>query len=146
MSHFFSGAAAVVLALCLFFQPLPVHAAARLQETKDTVVIVIDPGHGGSNLGTIENGHEEKSMTMVTAQAMYDELCLYDNVEVYLTHSADEDMSLADRAAFAAEKNADFLFSIHYNASENHELFGASFGHLSLLPTTATVISSAASF
>ena len=125
MSHFFFGAAAVALALCLFFQPLPVHAAARLQETKDTVVIVIDPGHGGSNLGTIENGHEEKSMTMVTAQAMYDELCLYDNVEVYLTHSADEDMSLADRAAFAAEKNADFLFSIHYNASENHELFGA---------------------
>ena len=75
MSHFFCRAAAVVLAFCLLFPALPVNAAARLQETKDTVVIVIDPGHGGSNLGTIENGHEEKSMTMITAQAMYDELC-----------------------------------------------------------------------
>lgn len=97
----------------------------RLQDTGEKLVIVIDPGHGGDNLGTTENSHEEKSMTMVTAKAMYEELSLYDNVEVYLTHTEDIKMSLAERAEYAYSLDADFLFSIHYNASEYHELFGA---------------------
>ena len=64
-------------------------------------------------------------MTMTTARAMYEELSLYDNVEVYLTHTEDVDMTLEERAEFAKNVNADFLFSIHYNASEYHELFGS---------------------
>lgn len=105
--------------------PLNVQAADRVQPVQDTVVIVIDPGHGGENEGTIENGFQEKSMTMVTAQAMYEELCQYDNVEVYMTHTEDVDMTLKERAEFAASVNADFLFSIHYNASVDHDLFGS---------------------
>lgn len=108
-----------------FYSSLPLQAANRVQQTDDTVVIVIDPGHGGENQGTIENGFLEKSMTMITAQAMYDELCLYDNVEVYLTRTEDVDMDLDVRAAYAASVNADFLFSIHYNASVKHNLFGS---------------------
>lgn len=126
MSHkYFHTILPVLLLVCLLLPPVGVSAADRLQETGEKIVIVIDPGHGGENRGTIENNHEEKAMTMVTAQAMYDELCLYDNVEVYLTRTSDIDMSVEDRAKFAAEKDADFLFSIHYNASENHELFGS---------------------
>lgn len=37
----------------------------------------------------------------------------------------DTKLSLAERAAFAKAVEADFLFSIHYNASEEHELFGS---------------------
>lgn len=104
---------------------LKVQAAARLQPVEDPVVIVIDPGHGGENEGTIENGFQEKSMTMTTAMAMYEELRQYDNVEVYLTRTEDQDMSLKERAEFAAAVQADFLFSIHYNASVEHDLFGS---------------------
>lgn len=111
--------------LSVFLMPKEVLAAERLQETDGKTVIVIDPGHGGENRGTIENNHEEKYMTMTTALAMYEELLLYDDVEVYLTHTDDADMSLKERAAFARSVDADFLFSIHYNASENHELFGS---------------------
>ncbi|MDE6641041.1 MAG: N-acetylmuramoyl-L-alanine amidase [Acetatifactor sp.] len=54
-------------------------AAGRLQSTDGNPVIVIDPGHGGENLGTQEGGiWDEKYMNMVTAQALYDELSLYD--------------------------------------------------------------------
>lgn len=113
-----------VILFCAAMNPIHAFAAGRLQETGESPIIVIDPGHGGENRGTIENNHEEKSMTMITAQAMYDELCLYDNVEVYLTRTDDRDLSLKERAQYAADKNADFLFSLHYNASENHELFG----------------------
>lgn len=107
--------------------PLRVHAADRLQDIPDDrpIIIVIDPGHGGKNLGTVEGGQDEKYMTMTTAMAMYQELCLYDNVEVYLTRTEDKDMIIKDRAEFAKSVNADFLFSIHYNASEEHALFGA---------------------
>jgi len=116
----------------LFFAVLllagePVQAASRLQEVpaKDKVVIVIDPGHGGNNLGTTQNNHTEKFMTMTTALAMYEELLLYDNVEVYLTRTDDRSMTLKARAEFASQVNADFLFSVHYNASETHESYGA---------------------
>lgn len=116
---------------------LSVHGAARVQETGDELVIVIDPGHGGKNEGTTENGFLEKSMTMITAQAMYEELLQYDDVQVYLTRTEDVDMSLKERAQFAAEVNADFLFSIHYNASANHTLFGSEVWIPSMPPLNA---------
>ena len=123
-----AGFFTLMTTLLIFLLPIqPVQAAERLQDVGDKVVIVIDPGHGGENLGTTENGHEEKLMTMTTALAMYEELLLYDDVEVYLTRTEDveKDIKLEDRAAFAASVEADFLFSIHYNASENHDFFGS---------------------
>lgn len=95
----------------------------RVQADKPCV-IVIDPGHGGENLGANPKGIEEKNLNMVVALAMYEELLQYDNVEVYLTHTEDVDMSLRQRAQFAADKNADFLFCLHFNMSPKHNLFG----------------------
>ena len=126
--HFFRRAvfpAVLVLAVSGLLYAGTVQAAPRIQETGERTVIVIDPGHGGENRGTIENGHEEKYMTMTTALAMYEELLLYEDVDVYLTHREDADMSLKERAEFAKSVNADFMFSIHYNASASHELFGS---------------------
>ena len=95
---------------CFFCSSLEAAAAPRAQETGERVTIVIDPGHGGENEGTLEGIVQEKKMTMVTAMAMYEELLKYDNVDVYLTHTEDVNLSLADRAQFAEERNADFLF------------------------------------
>ncbi|MDE7285868.1 MAG: N-acetylmuramoyl-L-alanine amidase, partial [Lachnospiraceae bacterium] len=89
------------------------------------LVIVIDPGHGGENLGAEYDGYTEKDMTLIVARAMKEELEKYDGVTVYLTHETDQDMSIKDRAAFAGEKNADFLFCLHFNSSIEHNLFGA---------------------
>ncbi len=116
-----------IILLCSVFlsSQVSAQAAVRVQETGEKLVIVIDPGHGGENLGTIENGFLEKEMTLLTAQAMYDELSLYDNVEVYMTRTEDVDLTLKERAEYAASVNADFLFSIHYNASVEHNLFGS---------------------
>lgn len=108
--------------LCSF----QVNAATRLQQWKNEIpVIVIDPGHGGDNEGTTENNHLEKDMTLLTALSMYEELSKYDELKVYLTRSDDVDMSLKERARFASDVNADFLISLHYNASVEHDLFGA---------------------
>ena len=114
-----------LVVLFIFLNSLHLQAAPLAQEVLDKTVIVIDPGHGGENEGTTENGVLEKSMNMITALAMYEELCLYDDIEVHMTHTEDIDMSLKERAEFAAGVDADFLFSIHYNASVDHDLFGS---------------------
>ena len=115
-----------VFALFFRFCYLPVSAAPRAQAVDDNVVIVIDPGHGGENRGADEYGEPiEKDMTLVTALAMRDELSKYDNVTVFLTRTDDRDMELEERAQFAQDVGADFLFSLHYNACESHKRFGS---------------------
>lgn len=88
-------------------------------------VIVLDPGHGGENLGGEYGNFTEKNITPIVANAMKEQLEKYDDVTVYLTHEQDVDMSLKERADFAQSVHADFLFCLHFNLSVNHNLFGA---------------------
>lgn len=92
---------------------------------EDTLRIVIDPGHGGENLGGEYEDYTEKEMTMVVADAMKKELEKYEGVTVYLTRNGDQELSLEERCEFAADVDADFLFCLHFNLSEHHTLFGA---------------------
>lgn len=95
-------------------------------EPQEEIVIVIDPGHGGSQKGAEYNGLMEKDINMVVAQTMADKLANYDNVKVYLTHDSPEDeMSIKERVGFADKVNADYFFCIHFNASGNHNFYGA---------------------
>lgn len=109
----------LMTAVCLWL-----FARTSLAE-EETLVIVIDPGHGGKNLGAQYDGFVEKEMTMAAARAMKEELETYENVVVYLTHETDTDMSIKARARFADEKNANFLFCLHFNSSEDHIFYGA---------------------
>lgn len=91
----------------------------------DPVVVVIDPGHGGENLGGEYEDYTEKEMTIVVANAMKEELEKYEGIEVYLTRNGDQELDLEERCEFAKSVNADFLFCLHFNLSEYHTLFGA---------------------
>lgn len=114
----------ICVLLCLMPFKIKAEASGRVQPVDGIVTVVIDPGHGGSNPGT-ESGHTiEKEMTLITAQAMYDELIKFENVQVYMTRTKDMELDLDERAEYAESVGADFLFSIHYNASENHTMYG----------------------
>lgn len=106
--------------LAVFFWLVP-----SLCARAENLVIVIDPGHGGKNEGALYDGYTEKEMTLIVARAMKEELEKYESVEVWLTRETDVDMKIIDRAAFAAEKNADFLFCLHFNTSESRSYYGA---------------------
>lgn len=98
-----------------------VHAAAA----ESNIVVVIDPGHGGSNIGGQIPGLDEKNATLITALAMKEELEKYEGITVYLTRYGDEELSLAERPQIAAAVNADFFFSLHYNKAVPSRLYGA---------------------
>lgn len=118
------NAVAFILCVVLAAVPLSVLSAFRTNAA-EPIVVVIDPGHGGKNLGTDYLPIPEKTYTMTVALHMKEQLEKYQNVQVYLTHTEDIDMSLKERAEFASEVDADFLFSLHFNMSLSHALYGS---------------------
>ena len=91
----------------------------------ENFVIVIDPGHGGSNEGLNYDGFLEKDMNLVTAKAMQELLQQYDHTEVYITNPDKKDMTLKERAEYAKSVEADVMVSLHFNMSENHTMYGS---------------------
>ena len=89
-------------------------------------IIVMDPGHGGEALGGQTEEYIEQEINLITAKSMYERLSQYEGVTVYLTHDeiGEVDISRTDRAKIAFEYDADYLFSLHYNMSANHNLYG----------------------
>lgn len=112
--RFAAAAAALTLSLSIVCgSALPAEARAASGNT----VIVIDPGHGGEEMGAAYAPYGEKSLTLYVSQLIMNELMLYDNVDVYTTRSGDYDVSIAQRVNYAQSVNADLLYSVHFNAS-----------------------------
>jgi N-acetylmuramoyl-L-alanine amidase len=80
-------------------------------------IIVIDPGHGGSNTGThsVLDGHFEKEFTLDWAKRLKP-LLETNGWTVFLTRTNDTDVSLAERVAFAESHHADLFVSLHFNS------------------------------
>ncbi len=90
-------------------------------------VVVLDPGHGGTNDGCRSGagGVHEKELTLDLARALQTRLReLLPHSEVILTRDRDITMTLADRVAFANEAGADLFLSIHANASADGRQLG----------------------
>ena len=116
---------AMFLSVAVFAGTIAFSEEEKTAYAAKPVVVVIDPGHGGENLGTDYLPIPEKLYTMQVALYMKEELEQYKNVIVYLTHTEDIDMDLDERAEFAKSVNADFLFSLHFNMSISHALYGS---------------------
>ena len=81
------------------------------------VTIVVDPGHGGRDLGTVSNGLQEKDLTLDVAQRLGSLLRDRLGANVIFTRDRDEYISLDRRAEIANNAQADFMISIHANSS-----------------------------
>jgi N-acetylmuramoyl-L-alanine amidase len=80
-------------------------------------IVVLDPGHGGSNLGaTGTTGLHEKQLSLVLAAAVADRLRTR-GITVELTRTTDRTLTLRQRVALAGHARADLFVSIHANAS-----------------------------
>jgi N-acetylmuramoyl-L-alanine amidase len=87
--------------------------------------IVIDPGHGGHDTGTIgPTGLEEKDVVLDVGLKLKKLLELNSGCEVIMTRSDDTFIPLEERTAIANEKSADLFISIHANASRDETARG----------------------
>ncbi len=79
-------------------------------------IVVLDPGHGGSNPGTRGAGLHEKQLTLTIANLVAIKLRA-SGLTVELTRSDDRTLTLRQRVAYANRQAADLFVSIHANAS-----------------------------
>ena len=88
--------------------------------------IVIDPGHGGHDTGTIgPHGLMEKDLCLDVALRLGQEIeGKLPGAEVIYTRKDDTFIPLEQRTAIANEAKADLFISIHANSSHDHEARG----------------------
>ena len=87
--------------------------------------IVIDPGHGGRDVGTVTpEGLYEKDLALDIGLRLKALLTGPGGYDVLMTRSRDASISLRDRASAANEARADLFISIHVNWFEPRTMRG----------------------
>ena len=87
--------------------------------------IVLDPGHGGHDTGTIgPGGLMEKDLVLKLALELKKLLEDKLSAEVVLTRSDDTFISLEERTQIANESQADLFISLHANSSSSRNVSG----------------------
>jgi N-acetylmuramoyl-L-alanine amidase len=87
--------------------------------------IVIDPGHGGHDTGTIgPNGLEEKELVLEVSRRLGTLLQTRLGAEVIFTRRDDTFIPLETRTAIANQEGADLFVSVHANSSHDPDARG----------------------
>ncbi|MCC6988857.1 MAG: N-acetylmuramoyl-L-alanine amidase, partial [Acidobacteria bacterium] len=86
--------------------------------------IVIDPGHGGHDPGTLTSGSSEARLVLDVALRLERLLNKEPGLEVVLTRRTDVFIPLEQRTAIANREGADLFLSIHANASRDPKASG----------------------
>jgi N-acetylmuramoyl-L-alanine amidase len=99
--------------------------AASAQAAPHRPIVVLDPGHGGSNPGATgaSPGLREKHLTLALAQMVAAKLKEHD-IDVVLTRNGDKTLTLRQRVEVADSIPADLFVSIHANASPTRTQHG----------------------
>ncbi|MEE2878239.1 MAG: N-acetylmuramoyl-L-alanine amidase [Pseudomonadota bacterium] len=92
----------------------------------DKYVVVIDPGHGGKDPGALAaSGTKEKSIVLLTSQAIKEVLERSGRYRVHLTRTDDTYVDHEDRVSMARNWGADLFISVHADAAGNSTVSGA---------------------
>jgi N-acetylmuramoyl-L-alanine amidase len=125
-------------------RPLESDPRASIIASRAWQTIVIDPGHGGDDVGVRgAKGIQEKQLTLDIARRLR---ALVENrlgLRVILTREDDRTLGLDDRAAVANNGKANLLISLHVNGSRVPEQSGAEIFHLQLDRESADVVRAA---
>lgn len=110
-----------------------VSSTVKMNRTKSSKVIskglkgktiVIDPGHGGRDSGTIGITNTlEKNITLRTAQILADKL-RNAGANVFLTRDDDRYVSLPSRVSVSKINHADAFISLHYDSIDDQSITG----------------------
>jgi len=98
--------------------PLPRPSVSPVTGFNRPIVLVIDPGHGGGDVGAQgPGGRFEKDVTLALARRLRATALDSLSIQAYLTRDGDTEVPLDERAAIANNFNADIFISLHANGS-----------------------------
>lgn len=107
--------------------PSPPPAADPLPARVDPTApwrVIIDPGHGGRDPGTLGSASYEKDIVLAIGRQLYDELEGLEMFEPHLTRETDVYVDLDARSQFAVDRAGDLFVSIHANAAADERARG----------------------
>lgn len=96
----------------------PIVVEPVIPQKSSSKVIVIDPGHGGSDVGCTRNGLYEKNITLDVSKRTA-ELLKKKGYDVVMTRDTDQTVSLQDRVTISENVSPDIFVSIHVNSSNS---------------------------
>jgi N-acetylmuramoyl-L-alanine amidase len=95
-------------------EPPQIPAPEAVQPSSGKPVVIIDPGHGGVDPGTMSSsGVLEKEVVLAFAKALKAKLEATGRYDIYMTREDDTFLPLRDRVAFAQKKGASLFLSVH---------------------------------
>ena len=114
-------------------QLLPLPGLRQQQDAPGIRTIVIDPGHGGKEVGAVgPNGVMEKDITLTLSRKLAASLAQKVGARIVLTREDDSVVSLDQRTALANQYKADLFLSVHLNAAVVKDAKGSETYFLSL--------------
>jgi N-acetylmuramoyl-L-alanine amidase len=114
---------ALLISLTALFASLICDQAAAQHKN---FIIMLDPGHGGTDAGAVRGRYLEKNLNLeiaLTLGALIEREM--PDVEVLYTRTTDVNVGLADRGERANRAGADLFLSIHTNANDKNSPNGS---------------------
>lgn len=100
--------------------------------------VVIDPGHGGKDPGSVGKTGQEKNINLNVAKKLGKLIeSNHDDVKVIYTRTTDTYVTLQERPNIANQADGDLFISIHTNAAESPQAYGAETFTLGLSKSSA---------
>ena len=128
-----SGAALASQGLTVSLPPAANDRIYAAPQARGRPIVVIDPGHGGSDPGApgVSGEVREKDLTLALARDLRDQLVKRGRVRVVMTREHDRTIELDQRSAVARRLNAAMFVSLHLDSAPNPLARGASVYSLS---------------
>jgi len=103
------------------------HISKTAPQSYRDVVVVIDAGHGGKDVGAIgANGTYEKNVVLAVSKKLAQRINAQPGMRAVLTRDNDQFIRLRDRTRIARENHADLFVSIHADSFRSHHAKGSS--------------------
>lgn len=100
-------------------------SATIVQSSGSKHQVVVDAGHGGKDPGVkLSDKYNEKDITLSIALMLKKELEKSGNVQVFLTRSSDNNISVSERIKTISTSRANVFIGIHVNAGYGKESSG----------------------
>lgn len=120
-----AGLIHICFSLLLLFFPGIGLFADETEENREVFVVVIDPGHGGTDPGACGKNSYEKDINLAVAKRLGNQIkANHKDVKVIYTRETDVKIALDRRSQIANAAKADLFISIHTNAMDDKQMKG----------------------